>query len=53
MKFTEEVTARAFKDNWIKHYSFDVVKNPVDTLLMNFKALESKDLFSNELIIFF
>ena len=53
MKFTEEVTAKIFTNNWFKHYSFDVVKNPVETLIKNFKVLEDQNIFTNEIIIFF
>ncbi len=53
MKINEEKIANQFKSNWQNSYNFDVLKNPVETLIRNIKDLERENMFANEMIMFF
>ena len=53
MKFNEQIIANQFKRNWLDNYNFNVLKNPVEDIIKNIKDLERKNMFTNEMILFF
>jgi len=53
MKFKEEIIASIIKKNWLNTYTFDLIDNPLNCIIDSIKKLESKNIFSNEIIIFF
>ena len=53
MKINATTTANQFKKSWNNSYNFNVLKNPVETLIENIKELECENMFTNEMIMFF
>lgn len=53
MKFNEQITAKQYRNNWKDNYNFNILKNPVKDIIENIKNLERKNMFTNEMILFF